>query len=86
MAALTTLKNVGPKTIGWMQEVGIETVEDLEALGAVEAYIKLKTAFPDKVTLNALWGLQGALLGIPWNQLPEEMKDDLRQQVADAGF
>jgi hypothetical protein len=33
-----------------------------------------------------LWGLQGTLLGIPWNQLPEDMKDDLRQQVADAGF
>lgn len=73
-------------TNGWLQDVGIETVEDLEALGAVEAYIRLKTAFPDKVTLNALWGLQGALLGIPWNQLPDDMKDDLRQQVEAAGL
>ena len=86
MTALTSLANVGPKTIGWLKDVGIETVEDLEALGVVEAYVRLKTAFPDKVTLNALWGLQGALLGIPWNQLPEDMKDDLRQQVADAGL
>ena len=65
MTALTTLKNVGPKTIGWLQVVGIESVEDLEDMGAAEAYIRLKTAFPDKVTLNALWGLQGALAGHP---------------------
>jgi len=81
MTSLKTLKNVGPKTIGWMQDVGIHTVEDLEALGAAAAYIRLKNAFPHKVSLNALWGLQGALLGIRWNQLPETMKADLLAQV-----
>ncbi len=81
MTALKSLKNVGPKTIDWLETVGIETVEDLEALGAAAAYMRLKAAFPHKVTRNALWGIQGALLGIPWNQLPASMKADLLTQV-----
>jgi DNA transformation protein len=81
MTTLKALKNIGPKTIGWMQDVGIHTMKDLEALGAAAAYVRLKTAFPHKVSLNALWGLQGALLGIRWNQLPDTMKAELLAQV-----
>jgi DNA transformation protein len=83
MTTLRSLKNVGPKTIGWMEDVGIRTIEDLEQLGAAAAYVRLKSAFPHKISLNALWGLQGALLGIRWNQLPETMKADLLAQVAE---
>jgi hypothetical protein len=35
------------------------------------------------VTLNMLWGLQAALLGIPWNLLPQDIKDQLRKEVED---
>jgi DNA transformation protein len=76
-----SLRNLGPKTSGWLRDVGIVTMEDLEALGAAAAYVRLKAAFPHKVSLNALWGLQGALLGIRWNQLPETMKADLLAEV-----
>jgi DNA transformation protein len=64
-----------------MESVGIQTVEDLEALGAAAAYVRLKAAYPHKVSLNALWGLQGALMSIRWNQLPDNMKADLLAQV-----
>ena len=81
MTTLRSLKNVGPTTIGWMESVGIQTVEDLEALGAAAAYVRMKAAYPHKVSLNALWGLQGALTGIRWNELPDTMKADLLAQV-----
>jgi DNA transformation protein len=79
------IRNIGPKTRSWLDAVGIHTLADLEDLGAVAAYKRLKTAFPDKVTLNALYGLQAAILNIHWNALPPDMKDDLRAQVADWG-
>ena len=75
------LRNIGPKTQGWLHEIGIDTLADLEALGAVEAYKRLKAARPQQVSLNALWGLQGAILNIHWNALPPDMKADLKAQV-----
>ena len=78
---MTPIKNMGPKSRVWLHEIGIDTLEDLEAIGAVEAYRQLKTSRPTEVTLNMLWGLQGALLNIHWNALPPDMKADLKAQV-----
>jgi DNA transformation protein len=77
--------NIGPKSAQWLEAVGIQTEADLEALGAVEAYRRVKAAFPGRVSLNLLWGLQGALLDLPWNELPPEMKEKLKREVDKAG-
>jgi DNA transformation protein len=61
--------------------VGIHTLEDLEALGAVEAWRKAKTAFPDRVSLNLLYALQGLLLGCAWNDLPPGERERLHRVV-----
>lgn len=58
---LTELKNIASATIEWLYEVGIHNVEDLRQLGAITAYVRLKQAFPKAVSLNALYGLEGAL-------------------------
>jgi DNA transformation protein and related proteins len=79
---MTELKNIGTKTLDWLNQVGVYTLEDVEELGVLEVYRRLKHAFPDKVTLNALWGLQGAVLGISHTQLPQAMKDDLLANLA----
>ena len=50
------MRNIGPKSIQLLKEVGITSVKDLQDLGAVEAYIRLKMRFPD-VTHNMLWAL-----------------------------
>lgn len=81
MAHTDKIPNLGPKSRQWLAEVGIETLEDVEALGAIEAYLRVKAAFPDRVTLNMLYGLQAALMGLRWNQLPPEVKADLKKQV-----
>lgn len=78
---MTPIKNTGPKSRVWLHEIGIDTLEDLEAIGAVEAYRRLKTARPTEVTLNALWGMQAAILNIHWNALTPEMKANLKAQV-----
>ncbi|MEO0561596.1 MAG: TfoX/Sxy family protein [Chloroflexota bacterium] len=79
--SLVDLKNIGPQTAEWLPAVGIHTPQDLAELGAVAAYTRLKTAFPQQINLTALWALQGALMDIPFNQLPEAVKDDLRRQL-----
>lgn len=80
---LAKLKNLGPKTSAWLNDIGIYTLEDIEALGVAEVYKRLKEAYPHKVSLNALYGLQAAVLGIPWLALPPDMKAELKAQVED---
>lgn len=80
---LSNLKGLGPKTTAWLNDIGIHTLEDIEALGVVEVYKRLKEAYPHKVSLNALYGLQAAVLGIHWLALPPEMKAELKAQVSE---
>lgn len=80
---LPKIRRLGPKTIGRLGEIGIHTQADLEDMGAVEAYKRLKALYPDKITLNALWGLQAAILNIDWNTIPLDMRAELRAQAED---
>jgi DNA transformation protein and related proteins len=82
---LTQGKNFGPKSRVWLEAIGITSLEQIEQVGVVEVYLRLKAQFPQQVSLNMLYALQAALLNIHWNALPPEMKAELRAQVDSAG-
>ena len=75
------MKNMGPKSSEWLASVGVYTLDDVARLGVVETYRLVKAAYPDKVSLNLLYGLQAALLDLPWNELPADIKAELKRQV-----
>ncbi len=70
------LRNVGPKSAAWLRQVGVRTQEDLERLGALDAYIRVKRA-GFRPSLNLLYALEGALLGCHWQDLPEDRRNQL---------
>jgi DNA transformation protein len=74
------LRNLGPTSSKWLAAVGIHDRRDLEALGAINAY-NLCKAHSYNVSLNLLWALQAALMDMPWTQLPDDIKDQLRQRL-----
>jgi len=78
------MKNMGPQSSEWLASVGIYTLEDVANLGVVETYRRVKAAHPDKVSLNLIYGLQAALLDLPWNELPLDIKDELKRQVEES--
>ena len=71
------LLNLGPKSAEWLEQVGIRTRADLERVGSVAAYRKVRDAGLDS-SLNLLWALEGALLEVRWDRLPPPVKEDLR--------
>ena len=75
------MKNLGPKSSEWLASIGVHSLEDVARIGVVETYKLVKAAYPEKVTLNMLWGLQAALFDIPWNELPQDIKDELRKEA-----
>ncbi|MBE7434492.1 MAG: TfoX/Sxy family DNA transformation protein [Anaerolineales bacterium] len=75
------MKNIGPKSSEWLASIGIQSLEDVARLGVVETYKMVKAAYPERVSLNMLYGLQAALLDIPFQELPQDIRDQLRREV-----
>ncbi len=80
-AELLKLKNIGPDSAQKLQAVGIHSRRQIESLGAVAVYWLLRERYP--VSLNMLWALQGALLDLPYNRLPEDMREALLAELAE---
>ena len=78
----TKLTNIGPKSAAWLRQVGVRTEEDLRALGAVGVFLKVKRA-GFKPSLNLLYALAGAELGVHWASLEPDYKAKLVAEVAE---
>ena len=74
------IRNVGPKSAAWLRQVGVRTQEDLNRLGPVDAFMKVKRA-GFRPSLNLLYALAGAIENCHWADLPDERKAALVQAV-----
>lgn len=83
MTALSTLRNIGPRNAYFMGAVGVQTVEDLREIGIVAAYQRARRIFPEQVTLELLFSLQGACLDLSWTQIPLPLKEQLLLEASE---
>ena len=79
------LRNIGPKSAAWLRQVGLRSAQDLVAVGAVQAFLKVKRA-GFKPSLNLLYALEGALLGCHWQQVPEDRRTVLLAEAETASL
>ena len=77
MAELASMMNLGKEMDRKLRSVGIDCAEELMAVGAKEAYRRLKALYPN-VCLVHLYALEGAVRGVDFNALPPETKADLK--------
>lgn len=70
------MRNIGPKGAAWLRQVGLRTLEDIAAIGTVEAFMRVKRA-GFKPGLNLLYAIEGALLDCHWQEVPEERRQEL---------
>ena len=77
MGELSKLPNIGKVLENQLNDVGINTVDDLINLGSQEAWLKIKE-IDDSACLNRLMALEGAIQNIRWHNLSEEDKGNLR--------
>lgn len=75
----SALRNLGSVSDEMLAEIGVETADDLTALGAEEAWRPLKFRFGRHVTLVFLYALEGALTDRDWRKLEPERKERLRR-------
>jgi len=77
---ISSLKNLGGKTEEWLNEIGIYDRQELETLGSIAIYRMLKE-HGHNVTLNLVYGIEAALLGIDWRELPRDLKAELKETI-----
>jgi len=70
------IKNIGPKSMAWLRQTGIRTLEELKITGSLSAYVRIKRA-GFKPSLNLLYAMEGAILGCHWQEIPEARRSEL---------
>lgn len=75
---LSDLPNIGNELERLLSVVGIQTKEDLVAVGAIEACLRLNLL--GEACYSKLYALEGAIRGVRWHKLPKEFRADLKDR------
>ena len=75
---LTKLPNIGPELARLLNEIEVYDSEELQALGAEMAILRMKAQGLD-VCFHKLTALEGAVQGVKKSQLTPERKAELRE-------
>ena len=70
------LRNIGPKSMAWLRQTGVRSLDDLKSVGALAAYVRVKRA-GFRPSLNLLYALEGAILDCHWQDIPDERREQL---------
>ena len=80
---LRDVANLDPKSEAVLRRVGISTMGQLREFGSVAVYCRAKALEPS-VSLNLLWALEGALLGVSWQEVAKVHRTRLLLALDDA--
>ena len=81
MGELSKLKGLGPKSEKCLNEIGIKTKSDLETIGPIQAFLKLRKESSIKPSLNFLYAMVGALDGRHWADIAKSEKNRLLMEL-----
>ncbi|MEY8353452.1 TfoX/Sxy family protein [Lachnospiraceae bacterium 54-53] len=78
MGELSKLPNIGKEVERQLNEAGIFTFEELKAMGARQAWLKIQAKDPS-ACIHRLLALEGAIQGVKKTLLPENRKTELKE-------
>ena len=78
MGELSMLPNISKVVEGKLNEVGITTQKQLKEIGSKQAFLSLRKN-DSGACLNMLCALEGAIEGISWHYLSDEVKQELKE-------
>jgi len=77
MGELSKLPNIGKVVEKQLNEVGINTVDELIDIGSKETWLKIKE-IDESACINRLMALEGAIQNIRWHDLSDEDENNLK--------
>jgi DNA transformation protein len=78
MGELSKIINIGKELEKQLNEIGIETFMELKKIGSKKAWIKIRH-IDSSACYNRLCALEGAIQGLRWHNLSDEMKEELKE-------
>ena len=78
MGELSKLPNIGKVIEKQLNDVGINTIDDLMNIGSKEAWLKIRE-MDDSTCVNRLMALEAAIQNIRWHDLSVEDKKNLKE-------
>lgn len=78
MGELSKLPNIGKTVEEQLNQVGINTADELKGIGAKEAWLKIQK-IDESACIHRLMALEGAIRGVKKAMLPDEVKADLKE-------
>ena len=80
---LRKAKNIGATIEKCLNEIGIFTLADLAEMTSVEAFKRIRENYPGKTipVCYYLYSLEGALLDLHLNDIPSELKEELKARI-----
>jgi DNA transformation protein len=78
MLDLSQQPNIGKDTESKLIQTGICSFDELKSVGTEQAFLRLQTMDPG-ACIQLLYGLEGAIEGIPATKLAKEKKQELRE-------
>ena len=87
MAPLTDLTNIGKTLAQRLEEIGVDTKADLQAMGAAKAYKQIQANYPDAhlPLCYYLYSLEGALKNKDWRSFSGREKAKMQKKAGVAG-
>ncbi len=81
MGELSKLKGLGPRSEKCLNEIGIKTRSDLELVGPIRAFLRLREECSIKPSLNFLYAMVGALEDKHWTVIAKSEKGRLLMEL-----
>lgn len=78
MPELTSMMNIGKEMARKLASIGIDSSEKLIETGSMQAFLKLKEAYPN-VCLVHLYALEGAIQNTEFDSLSDDKKKELKE-------
>jgi TfoX C-terminal domain. len=78
MESLTSLPNISKVISADLHKAGITTPEELKKIGSKEAFILIRMHADADACVSKLCALEGAIQGVRWHLLPDEVKAELK--------
>ncbi|WP_117233235.1 TfoX/Sxy family DNA transformation protein [Vibrio maerlii] len=78
---LKDLPNLRLATERMLKKAGIESVDELELQGSLNAYRAICDSQGSSVSLELLWALEGAINRTHWSVVPKQRRDELLDQL-----
>jgi DNA transformation protein len=81
MSDLESLPNIGKVLAGRLREAGIKTDAALLKLGDAAAFKRMRATLPDDACVHTRLALAGAVRGVRWHSLDEDLRKKLAAEA-----